>query len=399
MNLYIVNLNGQGTTYVKLEDIPFEISEDKLDELYKTNLVRFFSKDGEITILFSKNNEEVYNEFYSNPKPLVEDGFISISHYNKEGKLHSDKDNIPSIIDTLKKKKAYHENGTIKNPSIKERLEDDYGEYTLLKNIQKNLNLQEVRCYTDGFRQHIENNGDIEWILNKELHSPSNDIPAKIKYYSDGSIQSEAYYINGKSHRENSPALIFYKEDGSVSYEEHYIDGKRHREDGPALIYYYPDGSIKSEYYYVNGKSHRKEEPSYISYNPNGSIKYKEYHINNKLHRENGAAQIWYNEDGSIQYEEYYMNEKYHREDGPAVISYEKDGLIKSKKYYIHGKLNREDGPAIIHYYSDGSIKYEKYYINSQLHRDEAPAYIEYNQDGSIIFEKHYINGINQISY
>ena len=277
MNIYTVSLNGKATTYTQIENIPFEISEDKLAELHKNSYISFFSKYGEIRIIFSKDNEEIYNEVYTNPKPVNENGSIKILHYNENGKLHSEKDNIPSVIDTLKNKKSYHKNG--KTIIEKELLKDDYGEYTLLKNLQKGLNLKEVRCYTDGFRQHIKNNGNIGWILNHKFHSTSKDIPALIGYHNNGSISYESYYMNGERHREEGPAHTEYYQNYSVKIKVYYINNEKHREDGPANIEYYKDGSIFSEAYYINGKLNREEGPAYIEYYEDGSIQYEEYYI------------------------------------------------------------------------------------------------------------------------
>ena len=52
--------------------------------------------------------------------------------------------------------------------------------------------------------------------------------------------------------------FMSYKEikhpDCSFRREWRTEDGRIHREDGPAVIYYYPDGSIKTEAFYINGK-------------------------------------------------------------------------------------------------------------------------------------------------
>ena len=57
--------------------------------------------------------------------------------------------------------------------------------------------------------------------------------------YSDGSVISESWYKDGKSHRDNDkPAEIVYRKDGSVSLEVWHKDDKRHRDnDKRARIY------------------------------------------------------------------------------------------------------------------------------------------------------------------
>jgi hypothetical protein len=279
MDLYIVSLNGEAKTYTKVKDIPFQISEETLANLYKNCRTSIFIEEGELHITFSKNNEDIYKEVYANPKPLNEDDSIKILHYNKNGKLNSPSNDIPSVIDTLKNKKSYHKNGKTKNPVIKETFKDDYGEYTLLNNISKEL--KEVRCYIDGFRQYIKNNGDIEWILNQKLHSPSDDIPDKIRYYNN-SISSESYHIKGQRHRKNGPAIIGYHNDGSIYSKSYYINGLPHREDGPAVIKYYDNGFLRSELYCIDGKIHKEDGPAFIKYSNDGSIQSEQYYINDE---------------------------------------------------------------------------------------------------------------------
>ena len=99
------------------------------------------------------------------------------------------------------------------------------------------------------------------------------------KTYPDG---TQAWYLNGKRHREDGPAIIYpngykewwlndnlHREDGpavidSDGTQEWWLYGKRHREDGPAIIY--PNGT---QYWYLNGKYHREDGPAIIY--PDGS--------------------------------------------------------------------------------------------------------------------------------
>ena len=58
------------------------------------------------------------------------------------------------------------------------------------------------------------------------------------KYYKNGNIKKESYYLNDKHHRENGPAVIWYYKNKSIEVEEYFINGEYHREDGSAYIYY-----------------------------------------------------------------------------------------------------------------------------------------------------------------
>ena len=103
MNLYMVNLNNNTNIYSNIEDIPFEISKSISLDLENKGKISFFCDVGEVSIMLCINNDIIYDEVYANPKPLIEDGFVRISHYNKSGKLHTPDSKIPSLIDTSKK--------------------------------------------------------------------------------------------------------------------------------------------------------------------------------------------------------------------------------------------------------------------------------------------------------
>ena len=83
-------------------------------------------------------------------------------------------------------------------------------------------------------------------------------INPKITYYSNGKIQYEDYFLNGKRHRENGPAFIFYYKNGKIYFEHYFLNGKCHRENGPAYIEYYEDGKIDYEDYYLNNVIYAK---------------------------------------------------------------------------------------------------------------------------------------------
>ena len=55
---------------------------------------------------------------------------------------------------------------------------------------------------------------------------------------------SQAWYLNGKMHREDGPAMIWA--DGAKAW---YLNGKLHREDGPAVI-----RANESKSWYLNGE-------------------------------------------------------------------------------------------------------------------------------------------------
>jgi antitoxin component YwqK of YwqJK toxin-antitoxin module len=389
MNIYIVNINNNSNIYTKIEDIPFTINSSQLKELSENNKVSFFTQEGEVLILLSTNNKEIYNEVYKNPEPLEEDGYISISHYNNKKNLHTSSKDIPSFTNTIIDKVNYHKNGIIK----KEKLKDDYGEYTLLFNKPKDV--EEVRCYKNGYQQLIFNEIASKGFIFKKnsicgvIQDLNINLPSSRRYvlFNHGwELVKESYYINEKIFLEktyNSELLI------SEKYALKYNHTKEHRDNGPAKILYYDNGFVSSEEYYINGVLHREDGPAHIKYKEDGSVFSEVYYINGEKHREECPAIIYYYKSGSIASEEYYLNNKKHRKDRPANTNYNENGSISFEEYYINGEYDRKDGPAVIKYYNNGSILYECYYINGKIHKEEGPAVISYEKDGSIRYESH----------
>jgi len=82
----------------------------------------------------------------------------------------------------------------------------------------------------------------------------------KIFRRSDGSIESEQWWLDNKLHRLDGPAVVSYYKDGSIYSEYWYLDSKQHRSDGPAIVRYSKDGSIESEVWYLDGKQLTEEQ-------------------------------------------------------------------------------------------------------------------------------------------
>ena len=89
----------------------------------------------------------------------------------------------------------------------------------------------------------------------------------RFKFYTTvGIIETDEYSDRFKYdrfkyvwHREDGPAFIRYNVDGSIHSEAWYINGVLHREDSPAIIEYYNDGSIFCELWYWCGMEHRHD--------------------------------------------------------------------------------------------------------------------------------------------
>ena len=49
--------------------------------------------------------------------------------------------------------------------------------------------------------------------------------PTTVKYYENGQIHFQSWYINGLLHNENGPAHIYYYKSGQISYQSWNING------------------------------------------------------------------------------------------------------------------------------------------------------------------------------
>ena len=66
--------------------------------------------------------------------------------------------------------------------------------------------------------QHFENIGS------RKYHRE--DGPAYARYYSNGQVEYEEYWVNGQHHREDGPAISCFQADGTVAYQEFWLHDK-----------------------------------------------------------------------------------------------------------------------------------------------------------------------------
>jgi hypothetical protein len=78
--------------------------------------------------------------------------------------------------------------------------------------------------------------------------------PTTVKYYENGQIQSQRWFLNGKHHNENGPAIIWYYENSQIKSKHWIVNGEYHNENGHAYIYYYENGQIEYQSWHINGK-------------------------------------------------------------------------------------------------------------------------------------------------
>lgn len=155
-----------------------------------------------------------------------------------------------------------------------------------------------------------------EWRRDGLLHR-DNDLPAKIRYHSDGVIMQQTWYQNGQRHREaDQPAKIRYYENKRLRLQRWYVNGRLHREqcaedpERPATIYYNRSDAedvIESQVWYAHGFVHRDHDlPTVIVYTDGGSIAQEIWCSQGTIHRDHDLpAKITYAKDGSVRMQWY----------------------------------------------------------------------------------------------
>lgn len=191
-------------------------------------------------------------------------------------------------------------------------------------------------------------------------------------------------------HRENGPALVRFYNNGNIYDEHYYLNGVRHREDGPAYIYYSGNDKIYLVYYYLKGIKYTKDEfdrrvnmAKYECHTENEILDIYEYDKIpwERLHRKNEPALITYLKNGKIKYEEYYLNGKLHRDSEPAFINYYENGIVKYSGYFYNGKRQRNEGPTGTYYYDNGNIECEEYWVFNESNEKSGVVYLNYSKN------------------
>jgi len=69
-----------------------------------------------------------------------------------------------------------------------------------------------------------------------------------------------SYVIDLTWHREDGPAYTRYYQNGNIAHESYWVIGRRHRLDGPAVISCDETGNIIDEVYYINDVWYNKDK-------------------------------------------------------------------------------------------------------------------------------------------
>lgn len=130
--------------------------------------------------------------------------------------------------------------------------------------------------------------------------------------YNDHYIKE--YFKNDKVHREDGPAYIKYYLNGIIANQTWFIDNRRHSiDDKFTSAWYHPNGMISDVSWYIDDKRQREnDKPTYISWNDDGRLVKKIWFIDGRYGRKSGAhaqetfycpepkTYDWLNENGDI---------------------------------------------------------------------------------------------------
>ena len=93
---------------------------------------------------------------------------------------------------------------------------------------------------------------------NGQLHKE--DGPARQRWYENGQLDYQSYYINGQRHNDKGPASEGWYENGQLDYRSYSINGQLHNEQGPAIEHWHKDGQLWFQVYWIEGKELIKTE-------------------------------------------------------------------------------------------------------------------------------------------
>jgi hypothetical protein len=181
MILYMVNINNDTSICSNIDK--YELEKDSLEILNKNGFISFFTEYGEVKIMISDNipdnNVAVAKEYMLNPTPINHNGYVTISQYNENKKLHSLNSEIPSMKDTLNSISKFHNNGRVSDLSRTKLLDENLEEYYIVKSKDKHI--LEKYYYKNGKEKHLLYNG-YKTLLNGKLHSFNNEPSIKENY-------------------------------------------------------------------------------------------------------------------------------------------------------------------------------------------------------------------------
>ena len=430
-----------------LYDNEFKSVNIELDQ-NKRYIKCFTDIDLDVTIVEIIEEDNIFRDYFLYPEPeeRINNGLINMNIYIPQYAEGKELKNAKGIIKEINNNEFTHLASTLKGSS---------GSPIFLENSMKVIGIHK-ECSTSKPENYgdfiypainiakedirkIRNNG--KYIDGKYIWDDGkyyigefkNNIPngKGIKYYSNGNILYDGYFINGKF--EGKGKYIY--DDGDYFTGE-YKDGLR---NGKGIVYF-KNGKILFEGEFINDKKEGKGK----YFNSNGTYFIGEY----KNDLKNGEGKEYYS-NGKIKYEGEFFNDiyegngKYITEDGHFYKGQFKNGLFhgKGKEYYPNGNIKYDgdwvnqcregigkfflkngeyyegqfkngiiDGKGIW-YYSNGNIRYDGDLVSNQFEGNgkyiwENGEYykgqfqnglrngkgIEYDSNGNIIYDGVWIN-------
>ena len=142
-----------------------------------------------------------------------------------------------------------------------------------------------------------------------------------IKYYSGGDVEIKGRYLKGQKNGKWET----FKSDGTIKLTEVY-----EKDNLTKKITYYTDGSVDRERNYKNGKEHGIDK----QYTFEGTLKAEKNYVNGK---QVGAQMQFYTSSADNYIEKSNYNEQ-GKLDGKFTETFEKNGAVKTKGQYKDGR-------------------------------------------------------------
>lgn len=326
-------------------------------------------------------------------------------------------------------------NGTIRSyvnvvQNLKSLLHYDiFANYVFYKMNDSGILSTELKSGDDLMKLTVHYNKD--GILHNDVDKPARTIYIKSENDDEYRLSSESYIKNGFLHRENNPAIIRYFPDGKVHTEMWFINNSMTRqkdydinEDGKYYIKsditYDTTYNVDIEYFLYNNPVMCSEcglrvfEEScencgtflmnFVStFNDENVIKFKNANLNvvEDIVYDDELVPTGLTKEVIFPYVASYFtgSEERYRFGTHKNITYYENGNINFIEYKKFDEFHRkEDKPAKVIYYENGDIEYEEYWVDGTHYRkNNEPHKIKYSSNGSIQTHYWYDDNGNEI--
>lgn len=108
------------------------------------------------------------------------------------------------------------------------------------------------------------------------------------------------------------PIVTFWDEERSLVKSIRFINARRalHRDHGPALMTWFKDGTVDTMAFFKDGKEHNPQGAALKRFFKDGKPWTVEFFLEGEFHNENGPALREFNEEGKETWREFWIHGK-----------------------------------------------------------------------------------------